>query len=153
MSFWDFIWVLFLLVAFVLLVLSACAAPAREDIDVSCCRNSFIVLTGFLLLVTFMSATREPYVPNPKFFTIWNRNARDHHKAGFQITGYRQPDASLPAAEYMMGVEMAKSNSCHAFNFDRTEDIARFRRCAHFFPEMHSIYRTSHQDKVGVSLE
>jgi hypothetical protein len=153
MSFWEIIWVLFLLVAFVLLVISACAAPAREEPDTACCRGALMVLTGFLLMLNIASHNREPYVPNPKFFTIWNRNARDHPKAGFQITGYRQPDASLPAAEYMMGVEMAKSNSCHAFNFDRAEDIARFRRCAHFFPEMYSIYRTSNQDKVGVSLE
>ncbi len=153
MSFWDFIWVLFLLVAFVLLVLSACAAPAREDVDVSCCRNSFILLTGFLLLVTFMSATREPYVPDPKIVTIWNRSMRHSTKTGWRITDYRKPDAHLPAADYMMGVEMARSNACHYFNFSKTDDIQLFRRCAHFFPEMLTEYKNRHEARVGVSLE
>jgi hypothetical protein len=152
MSIWEILWVLFVAICFVALIVSACSAGHGEDQDVSCCRNIAITVTGFILLCYFVGATREPYVPDPKFFAIWNRSGRTSSKAGWQITNYRQPDAHLPAEEYMMGVEMARSNACSAFNFSRAEDIALFKRCAHFFPEFHDIYREKHQNTVGVDL-
>jgi hypothetical protein len=153
MSIWEIIWVLFVAICFVALVVSACTADERrEHYDTPCFRNIAICITGFILLCYFVGATREPYVPDPKFFTIWNRSGQHHSKAGWQITNYRRPAASLEAAEYMMGVEMARSNACSAFNFSREEDISLFHRCAHFFPEFYDIYRTHHQATVGVPL-
>ena len=149
MSIWEILWLAFVTIFFMTLLLGV---NSREDQDIKCCRNIFLVISGLILACHILSATREPYVPDPKFFTIWTRSENHRSKAGWQITNYRRPDAHLPAAEYMMGVEMAKSNSCHAFNFDRTDDIARFRRCAHFFPEFYDIYREKHQATVGVAL-
>lgn len=155
MSIWEIIWILVVAVFFFLLVVSACAADRGEDQDVSCCRNTAIVISGFILLISFLGAMQEPLpalVRDPKFFTIWNRSGRETSKAGWQITSYRHPSAYLPAEEYMMGVEMAKSNACFIFNFSVEEDIKRFHRCAHFFPEFLDIYRDKHQVTVGVTL-
>lgn len=153
MSIWDIIWVIFVAVCFFALIVSACTAdPRREHYDTPCFRNIGISITGFLLLCYFVGATRESYIPDPKFFMIWNRSERETSKAGWQITSYRHPSPYLPSEEYMMGVEMARSNACHAFNFGRAEDITRFRRCTHFFPEFLDIYREKHQYTVGVDL-
>ena len=155
MSIWEILWVLFVSICFFALVVCACNADHGEDQDVSCCRNSAMVICGFILLISFLGAMQEPLpamIRDPKFFMIWNRSGRETSKAGWQITSYRQPSASLEPAEYMMGVEMARSNACFAFNFGRTEDITLFKRCAHFFPEFLEIYRTTHQATVGVAL-
>ena len=149
MSIWEIIWVIFVAIFFMALLLGV---NAREDQDIKCCRNIFLVISGLILAGHILSATREPYVPDPKFFMIWNRSGRHHSKAGWQITNYRKPSAHLPPAEYMMGVEMARSNTCHAFNFSREEDITLFKRCAHFFPEFLDIYHEKHQTTVGVTL-
>ena len=152
MSIWEILWVLFVAICFFALVVCACNADHGEDQDVSCCRNSAMVICGFILLCYFIDARREPYVPDPKFFMIWNRSGRETSKAGWQITSYRQPSAYLSAEEYLMGVEMARSNACHAFLFSREDHITLFKRCAHFFPEFMEIYRTKHQAPVGVDL-
>jgi hypothetical protein len=145
MSIWEILWVLFIAASFLALVVSAFSA-GREDQDVSCCRSTAIVICGFILLCYYVGAMQEPPVRDPKFFMIWNRSGRE------QITSYRHPSAYLSAEEYMMGVEMAKSNACFAFNFSKEEDIALFKRCAHFFPEFSEIYRDNHQATVGVTL-
>lgn len=153
MSIWEIIWVIFVAICFFALVVSACTAdPRREHYDTPCFRNIALGVTGFILLSYFVGATREPYVPDPKFFMIWNRSGHHHSKAGWQVTNYRKPSAHLTPAEYMMGVEMARSNTCHAFNFRRPDDITLFKRCAHFFPEFNDIYRQKHQATVGVEL-
>jgi hypothetical protein len=153
MSIWEIIWVIFVAVCFFALVVSACTADERrEHYDTPCFRNIALGVTGFILMCYWVNATRETYVPEPKFFTMWNRSGHHHSKAGWQITNYRRPDAHLPAAEYMMGVEMAKSNACSAFDFRNPGDIALFKRCAHFFPEFYDIYRQKHQTTVGITL-
>ena len=149
MSIWEIIWVAFVAIFFIALLLGV---NAREDQDIKCCRNIFLVISGLILAGHILSATREPYVPDPKFFMIWNRSTRQTSKAGWQITNYRRPSASLEPAEYMMGVEMARSNACSAFNFRHEDHISLFKRCAHFFPEFYDIYRTQHQATVGVEL-
>ena len=51
-----------------------------------------------------------------------------------------------------MGVEMAKSNTCSEFDFGRLEDIDRFKRCTHFFPELKAEYRTHYEERVGICI-
>lgn len=153
MSAWEIIWVIFVAICFCALVAGAWTADTRQEhYDTPCFRNIALGITGFILLCYFVRVTSEPYVPEPKFFTIWNRNAYHHSKAGLQISSYRKPSAHLTPAEYMMGVEMARSNACHAFDFRREDHIALFKRCAHFFPEFNDIYRQKHQATVGVEL-
>ncbi len=133
----------------------------------------FLAIIGILLVLTFASdcwpvtvpllfvmfmmtmgwlLSPPPGPPNLQFFTIWNHSTRETPKAGRQITSYRHPNSQLSAQEYLMGVEMAKSNACHSFNFQKESDIAHFRRCAHFFPELYAEYARDHQARVGVAL-
>ncbi len=157
MSFLDFLWIAILALAFVALVFSACTAdPRKEHYDTPCFRNGAILITGIMLYASIYSAARGPqlsyYQRYPTRFSMWNRSTRSSSKYGFQITDYRKPNPALPPAEYMMGVEMAKSNTCHDFDFSRLEDIDRFNRCTHFFPELKAEYQQHYEWRVGICI-
>lgn len=145
MSFSDLFTFLFLLVLiFILYKLTMNA----ED----CCGPLFM---GLLFVTCMMSLGWLLSGPTPtinrQLFTVWNRSIRSN-KFGVQVTDYRKPDIQLSAEEYLMGVEMEKSNSCHVFNFQLDSDINRYRRCTHFFPELITEYKRDFQSRVGVEL-
>lgn len=157
MSFLDVLWFAIVLVSFIVLVFSACTAdPRSEHYDTPCFRNIAIGITGFILLLYYLNWAQPAPVTvkygghNP-VFTIWNRSTR-YNKGGWQVTDYRKPSKHLSPPDYMMGVELAKSNACHYFNFSRDTDIDNFRRCAHFFPEFLDIYRSQYEARVGVCI-
>ena len=157
MTIWEFLWIAAVAAAFVALVFSACTAdPRKEHYDTPCFRNIAIIVTGIMLYAALYNAARGPqlsYVERyPMRFSMWNRYTRSSAKYGFQITNYRKPDPHLPPAEYMMGVEMAKTNTCHDFDFSRDVDIDRFNRCANFFPELKDEYRTYYEERVGICV-
>ena len=110
-----------------------------------------LTLLIFVCIFTVGCLAGPPPTINRQLFTVWNRSIRSN-KFGMQVTDYRKPDIHLPAEEYLMGVEMAKSNSCHVFNFQLDSDINRYRRCTHFFPELITEYKRDFQSKVGVEL-
>lgn len=111
-----------------------------------------LVLLVFVFFATLGCLVTEPSsVVNKQLFTVWNRSIK-RNKYGEHIRDYRQPNIQLSAEEYMMGVEMAKSNACHVFNFALDSDISRYRRCAHFFPELIAEYKRDFQTRVGVEL-
>jgi hypothetical protein len=154
MTIWEFLGIFALAVIFLGLICWACSAPEREDIDTTCARNTLLVIFGFWLFIYTGSVFSGPPPPrDPKAFSVWNSTWRDRSKSGWQLLDYRKPSPHLPAEEYMMGVEMAKSNACKHFNFNHESDIARFRRCAHFFPELYTEYRVKHQGTVGYSFD
>ena len=159
MSILEYFWFALVLVSFVALVFSACTADSRrEHYDTPCFRNIAICLTGFTLLIYWMNWMKPaPTVMllkngyNP-VFTIWNRSGYYHSKAGWRVNNYRQPNSQLSAADYMMGVELVRSNACYYFDFSRDADIDHFKRCAHFFPEFIDVYRGLHEAHVGICI-
>ena len=64
----------------------------------------------------------------------------------------RQPHFSLPAADYLMAKELAKSGQCTYFNMRRDADIDRFQRCSYFFPELRSEFAANFEERVGFCL-
>lgn len=153
MSFWDFIWFFAVAAAFVALVVSACTAYSRkEHYDTPCFRNIGIAITAFILLTAFVNPPANRYKVNSTVVTIWNRSGRYYNRAGWQIITYRQPSSHLAAVDYMMGVELARSNACYYFDFSRDADIDNFKRCADFFPEFLEEYRMKHEERVGICI-
>ncbi len=134
-------------------IVFAMAGHEKEPADVRSCRR-FLGFCAFMVaLLSFAALMREPAKPAEvsKTFFIWNRTTR-YNKGGYQITSYRHPHINLPAAEYMMGVEMAKNNVCNYFNFANEDDLARFDRCAHFFPEIRSEFNQRFSERVGICV-
>ncbi len=156
MSILEFVWIAILAILFTVLVsntMADCKRPAPDD-----CGPSAIglIIVGVLFFVAVQNAAAGPqltyYERYPTRFSMWNRHTRSSSKYGFQVTNYRKPNPELPPAEYMMGVEMAKSNTCHEFDFAKLEDIDRFKRCAHFFPEFKAEYQKHYEWRVGVCI-
>jgi hypothetical protein len=143
MSFSDFLGFLFLLGVLAALFMLASSTPCGVVL------MPLLILMSLGMVVSFF-ATQTP--PSPTAFTIWNRSGYTHSKSGWKVTSYRKPNMHLSSGDYMMGVEMAKSNSCHSFDFGKQDSIALFRRCAHFFPELYAEYARDHQARVGVAL-
>ena len=157
MSILEFFWI-----AVVAIVFLGCLANIYDNMtrsrpsDDCGCSVIFLLISGVILCFSISSAIAGPqptYVQRyPMRFTMWNRYTRSSSKYGYQVTNYRKPNPELPPAEYMMGVEMAKSNTCSEFNFERLEEIDRFKRCAHFFPELTAEYRTHYEQRVGICI-
>ncbi len=159
MSFLEILWVLFVAVCFVALLVYTCAAPTgrgARDADTSCCASFGLLITVIILFAYIHGAVVGPQPTfaekHPTTFFMWNRSGRHTSKAGWQITDYRKPDPHLPPNEYMMGVELARSNTCNHFNFSKDADIDRFQRCAHFFPEFKAHYQQHFEERVGICL-
>jgi hypothetical protein len=153
----EFFWITVVGVIFIVLVGNLCINDRRRiGPDETFCTGLFALITGVILYVSIASAIAGPqptYAQRyPMRFTMWNRYTRSSSKYGYQVTNYRKPNPELPPAEYMMGVEMAKSNTCSEFNFERLEDIDRFKRCAHFFPDLAAEYRTHYEERVGICI-
>ncbi len=156
MTILEFVWIAILAILFTAIVsnvMADCKRPAPDDCGLNVV---WLIIVGVLLIVAVQNAVTGPqlsyYERYPMRFSMWNRYTRTSSKYGFQVTNYRKPNPELPPAEYMMGVEMAKSNTCHEFDFARLEDIDRFKRCAHFFPELMQEYRTHYEGRVGVCI-
>jgi hypothetical protein len=158
MSISEYIWNAVVLVSFVALVFSACTAdPRKEHYDTPCFRNIAICITGFILLLCYLNWTKPAPVTIQQggyspIFSIWNRSGYYHRKAGWQVTNYRKPSSHLSAPDYMMGVELVRSNACHYFNFNNNADIDHFKRCSHFFPEFLELYRSQFEERVGICI-
>ena len=157
MSFLEFLWVLFVALCFVALLVNVCNSDSRgRDDGPLCCAFVGLVVAGFILVAHIHSAVIGPQPTfaekHPTTFFMWNRSTRQTSKAGWQITDYRKPDPHLPPNEYMMGVELARSNACHQFDFSKDVDIDRFQRCAHFFPEFKTHYQQHLEERVGICL-
>jgi hypothetical protein len=157
MSFLEFFWN-----SVVAIVFLGCLAniydnmTRRRPSDDCGCSVIFLLISGAILCFSISSTiagSQPTYTQRyPMRFTMWNRYMSSSSKYGYQVTNYRKPNAELPAAEYMMGVEMAKSNTCSEFDFGRLEDIDRFKRCTHFFPELTAEYRTHYEERVGICI-
>jgi Na+/melibiose symporter-like transporter len=152
MTFLEFLWLAFLSLLLVVLIVNMFSLSPINDDSAFFCNSVCIVILTLVFLISAMSITREPVIPNPKLVTFWNRSIHKSTKTGLQITEWRKPDITLSAQEYLMGVELAKSNACHYFNFGNEADITRFKRCTHFFPEMLAEYTQHHQAHTGVLL-
>ena len=157
MSFLEILWVLFVAACFLALLVNMCKSdPRRRDDDSWCCSFIGLVITGFILFTYIYNGVMGPQPTfaekHPTSFYIWNRSGRSTSKAGWQITDYRKPNPHLPPHEYMMGVELARSNTCTHFDFSRDADIDRFQRCAHFFPEFKSYYQQHFEERVGICI-
>ncbi len=153
----EFFWIAVVAVVFLCCLASIVADCKRpRPGDEFGCTLIFLIISGVILYFCIASAIAGPqptyYERYPTRFTMWNRYTRSSSKYGFQVTNYRKPNPALPPAEYMMGVEMAKSNTCHDFDFARLEDIDRFNRCAHFFPEFKAEYQKHYEWRVGVCI-
>ena len=151
---WYFILFIVALLIFLLTCATECCQSRedarREHPDNSMCR---MFLMGICIIIMVSTNHQAPaYVPDPKFVSFWMRSGRTY-KGHWQITNYRKPSTDLPSNDYLMGVEMAKTNMCSAFNFGREADVALFKRCTYFFPELLHLYRRDHQQRVGVIIE
>jgi hypothetical protein len=153
----EFFWITVLVIIFLGCLTNIYNNMTRRRPSDECgCSVIFLLISGVILYFSISSALGPPrltYVQQyPMRFTMWNRYTRSSSKYGYQVTNYRKPNPELPAAEYMMGVEMAKSNTCSEFDFGRLEDIDRFKRCTHFFPELAAEYRTHYEERVGICI-
>ena len=152
---WSAILFIIALVALVALCATECcqsrADARREHPDNSMCR----VFLMFVCAMVIAHALHEPpklYVPDPKYVYFWMRSSRNY-KGHWQITDYRKPSTALPSNDYLMGVEMAKTNMCSGFNFGHDADIDQFKRCIYFFPELLHLYRHDHEQRAGICIE
>ena len=139
------------LVGFVYLCAADCKSDERrEDPDVILCRKVGIVIAA---IVMFCNAGIKPAPVEirPTSIIFWNRNTRQT-KGGWEVTHYRHPDSMLPATDYMMGVELAKTNACHFFDLTRDAEIDRLKRCFHFFPDMRQEYAANYEERVGFCI-
>lgn len=127
-------------------------SSGNDFVENAPCAFSSLLLVLFLLMVS-MGSFGEPPRVNHQIVRFWNRSGRTGTKSGrWQITDWRQPNPHLTPQEYLMGVEMAKNNACNLFNMGVAEDVERFRRCIHFFPDMLTEYKQHHQNKTGVVI-
>jgi hypothetical protein len=157
MTFLEFFWIAIVAIVFLCCLASVYDNMMGRHAGADCgCSFIFLLISGVILCFSINSAIMGPqptYAQRyPMRFTMWNRYTRSSSKYGYQITNYRKPNPELPAAEYMMGVEMAKSNTCSEFNFEKLEDIDRFKRCTHFFPDLKTEYQTHYQERVGICI-
>lgn len=157
MTFLEFFWIAVVAIVFLGCLASVYDSMTRPRPSEDCgCSFIFLLISGVILCFSINSAIEGPqptYTQRyPMRFTMWNRYTRTSSKYGFQVTNYRKPNPELPPAEYMMGVEMAKSNTCSEFDFERLEDIDRFKRCAYFFPEFIPYYHEHLEGRVGICI-
>jgi hypothetical protein len=152
MNYGEIFWLMFVGGLLLLLIHGACTAPHYEHSDQICWRFVGILFFTVLFIISYNIITHEPVVPDPMQLVFWNRSLHNHHKAGIQIANWRKPDVHLPANEYLMGVELAKNNACHYFNFHQQADIAKFKRCTYFFPDMLTEYKVYHQANTGIVI-
>jgi hypothetical protein len=153
MSIWEFLFVALVAILFVSMLVAFCTVnPVRDNAFM--CRAIGLLITSFILINYIGAAFSTPVEPidTSKTVIMWNRSVRNHSKAGRQVTDYRKPDANLPASEYMMGVELARSNACNHFDFNHNSEIDRFKRCAYFFPEFITEYQTRYQERVAIYI-
>jgi hypothetical protein len=128
-----------------------CDNQRRRDPDADCCRGLLMVL----LVAVLIWAGGQPAKPvkvNPMFISFWNRSGRTAKRGHWQVYDYRKPDHNLPPAEYMMGVELAKTNACSSFLMNIDSEVDRFKRCTHFFPELRAEYQQKYEEQVGFCI-
>jgi hypothetical protein len=152
MTFGEYILVASIVILFFIFIINVCRMRPTDGPDTFLCNCCGLIFTFFILISIFVQICQEPVVINTKIVRFWNRSTYDHSKAGRQITEWRKPDITLSAQEYLMGVELSKSNSCNYFDFGNQADIKKFKRCAYFFPEMLTEYIQHHQVRTGVIL-
>lgn len=131
------------LLALFLLCISECnetREQRRRDPDASCCRTTLIVIT-FVILIWAGGKPAKQVERDPMQIYI----------GGF-LPRRRNPDYNLSPADYMMGLELAKAGTCIFFNMARDADIDRFKRCAHFYPELLTEFRERYQEQVGFCI-
>ncbi len=148
MSFLYIAWILFLTFLLAVFAFNCCT---RKHSDTSIWTLIGTIITVLALIVSISEPATHIHSDSTAFY-IWNRSSRDTSKAGWQITDYRKPNPHLPPNEYMMGVELARSNACSQFNFKYDADIDRFNRCAHFFPEFKPYYNQHLEQRIGICL-
>jgi hypothetical protein len=155
MTIWVVVFLIALL-AFFLLCIYDCTETERErhrNPDASCCRGLLmVVLIGVMIWANGKPTQPLDLARNPFHVSFWNRSGRSHKGAPWTVTEYRRPDANLPAAEYLMGVELAKTNSCYFFDLRRDADIDRLKRCFHFFPDIKGEFMQKYEQDVGFCL-
>lgn len=142
MTIWAFVMVIALLGIFLLCIID-CTETERErrrNPDASCCRGFLmVILFGVILWANGSSSAPVERDPMQIFIT------------GF-MPMRRQPYFGLPAADYLMAKELAKSGQCTYFNMRRDADIDRFKRCSYFFPELRSEFAANYEERVGFCL-
>jgi hypothetical protein len=153
MSIWEFLFVAIVAILFVSMLVAFCTVNPVGD-DAFMCRAIGLVITSVILINYIGAAFITPVAPidTSKVVIIWNRTGYQHSKAGWQVHEYRKPNSQLPSSEYMMGVELARSNACNHFDFNYDSEIDRFKRCAYFFPEFKTEYETRYQERVGICI-
>lgn len=138
------------LLAFITLCISDCKKRQYEHPDAAMCRKVGIVIA---VIVMFCNSgiQPEPVKIRPTSITFWNRHTRPL-KRRWEVVDYRRPDVQLPAADYMMGVELAKTNACSFFDLSQDSEIDRLKRCFYFFPSIRQEYVTKYEDQVGFCI-
>lgn len=147
---WEFILFIVALVAFITLCIRDCEDRREEDSDEVLCRKIGIVIAALVMLCN-SGIKPDPITIRPTTISFWNRNTR-LIKGRWEVTHYRHPEVQLSAADYMMGVELAKSGACSFFDLSRDSEIDRLKRCFHFFPDMRQEFESKYQDQVGFCI-
>jgi hypothetical protein len=116
-------------------LLGECCRPYKEDEEMACGRRLILVLSVVICLGTAPAPVRKMEPMNLYFSGLG-----------------RRPDHNLGSADYMMGLELAKSHTCTFFNMERDADIDRLKRCIHFFPEMRTEFVERFEEQVGFCI-
>ncbi len=116
-------------------LLAECFHSEKEDEDTACGRRFLLVVAVAICLGTAPAPVRKAEPMNLYFSGVG-----------------RRPDHNLGSADYMMGIELAKSHTCTFFNMERDADIDRLKRCIHFFPEMRTEFVERYEEQVGFCI-
>ncbi len=116
-------------------IVAECFSPEKEDEDTACGRRFLLVVAVAICLGTAPAPVRKAQPMNLYFSGLG-----------------RRPDHNLGSADYMMGIELAKSHTCTFFNMERDADIDRLKRCFHFFPEMRNEFVERFEEQVGFCI-
>ena len=128
------------LLALFLLCIYECDDPRRNNPDAACGRAILMVIMVGILIWAGGKPTNQV-----------ERDPMQIYFSGFSPRR-RRPDHNLPPADYMMGLELAKSHTCTYFNMARDADIDRLKRCGHFYPELLTEYRQRYEEQVGFCI-
>lgn len=145
MDIWSLIFILALLV---LLLLCICECTEMEH-DA---KRIVGILVCIALLIIVVRRPPAPIVRNPLHVYFWNRSGRSYKRGPWQVTNYRKPHSNLPAADYLMGVELAKTDACSWFNLEHNSDIDRLKRCFYFFPDIEVEYKQKYELTTGICV-
>jgi hypothetical protein len=126
------------LIVGILALLAECFRSDKEDEEMACGRRFLLVVAIAICLGTAPAPVRKAEPMNLYF-------------SGFSPMR-RRPDHNLAPADYMMGIELAKSHTCTFFNMERDADIDRLKRCIHFFPEMRTEFVERFEEQVGFCI-